>query len=240
MKTIGYLTVGYPDLDTSLKLAEAYVEGGCDAIEMGMPTEDPFMEGKNIAEKMKAALALNADYQRYFAALQSFSAAHPQIEIFPIFYKEVFLRLGYERIIDFCRKCHITKILSVDMDQEHIKRKLAQCGIYFASFAGFEAAEEDIRNAVENHAFVYMAAVKRPTDILRPGLETMKDILAYMRKAGVTSPIYCGGGIRTPQDVRNLRLSGADGFFLGSSLMEWYSDLAALRAEIQKFKKETL
>ncbi len=239
MKTIGYLTLGYPDLETSLRMAEAYVEGGCEGLEIGMPTENPFMEGKNIADKMKAAIALSADFDQYFSALENFAQKHPQVQIFPIFYKELFLRLGYERIIAFCEKCGITKVLSVDLDQEPVKEKLAEHRIYFVSFAGFEANEEDMQKAIANRAFVYMAAVKRPTDILKPGLETMKDILAYMRKRGVTSPIYCGGGVRTPEDVRNLRLSGADGFFLGSSLMDYYNDLDALKEEIRKFKKES-
>lgn len=131
MKTIGYLTIGYPDLETSLRMAEAYVEGGCDGIEIGMPTENPFMEGKNIADKMKAAIALNADFDQYFSALEDFAQRYPQVQIFPIFYKELFLRLGYERIIAFCEKCGITKVLSIDLDQESVKEKLAEHGIYF-------------------------------------------------------------------------------------------------------------
>lgn len=239
MKTIGYLTIGYPDLETSIRLAEAYVEGGCDAIEMGMPTENPFMEGKNIADKMKAALAMGVSYQRCFDAIYDFSRRHPETEIFPIFYKEIFLRLGYENIVAFCERCHITKVLSVDMDQDIIIKELAKRKIYFVSFFGFDVSETDMQKAVENQAFVYMAAVKRPADVLKPGIETMKDILEYMRREGVTCPIYCGGGIRTPEDVRQLRNSGADGFFLGSSLMDWYTDLDGLKAEIQKFKDAT-
>lgn len=238
MKMIGYLTIGYPDLETSLTLAGAYVRGGCDAIELGMPTKNPFMEGQSIFHKMSEAARIEPDYEHVFSAVEAFAKNNPKIELFPIFYKEVFLRLGYERILRFCKECGINKLLSVDMDQEQIVSYMRKNDINFVSFAGFEVAERDVEKALENGAFLYMAAVPRPTDTLRSGMEDMKSILAYLRQRGVTCPIYCGGGIRTPADVRKLREDGADGFFLGSSLMDHYSDTDKLVREIQCFKHE--
>lgn len=240
MKTIGYLTIGYPDLQTSLSLAQAFIDGGCDALEIGIPTENPFMEGKSIFDKMKSAFEAITSMDEALHAVADFSKRNSHTELFPIFYMENFLRLGYERIISFCKECKITKILSVDMDQELIRSKLSENGIHFVSFAGFEADDEDVTKACENRAFVYMAAVPRPTDVCKPGLEDMKSILSYLRQKGTHCPIYCGGGIRTPEDVRKLRESGADGFFLGSSLMEYYNDFKTLKAEIQRFKKEAI
>lgn len=45
---IAFLTVGYPDLDATLRLAPALVEGGASLIELGIPFSDPLADGATI------------------------------------------------------------------------------------------------------------------------------------------------------------------------------------------------
>ncbi len=40
-----YLMAGYPDLETSARIAQAYVDGGADLIELGIPFSDPLADG---------------------------------------------------------------------------------------------------------------------------------------------------------------------------------------------------
>ena len=53
---IGYLPAGYPTYDAALEGLHAMVEGGVDAIEVGMPYSDPLMEGPVIQAAHQAAL----------------------------------------------------------------------------------------------------------------------------------------------------------------------------------------
>lgn len=53
---IGYLPVGYPDVDTSVEAAKALVAGGVDVLELGMPYSDPLMDGPVIQHAVEAAL----------------------------------------------------------------------------------------------------------------------------------------------------------------------------------------
>ena len=39
------MTVGYPDLETSIALVKAMVEAGGDGIELGIPFSDPLADG---------------------------------------------------------------------------------------------------------------------------------------------------------------------------------------------------
>ena len=43
-----YLTVGYPDLETSEKAILAAVEAGADLIEVGTPFSDPLADGSTV------------------------------------------------------------------------------------------------------------------------------------------------------------------------------------------------
>ena len=45
---VAFLTVGYPDVEATLGLVPALVEGGADIIELGMPFSDPLAEGPTI------------------------------------------------------------------------------------------------------------------------------------------------------------------------------------------------
>ncbi|MEY9212923.1 tryptophan synthase subunit alpha [Thermobifida halotolerans] len=54
---IGYLPAGFPDVESSIRVVQAMVEGGCDVIEVGLPYSDPTMDGPTIQRAADAALA---------------------------------------------------------------------------------------------------------------------------------------------------------------------------------------
>jgi tryptophan synthase alpha chain len=53
---VGYLPVGFPDVEGSIAAARAMVEGGVDVVELGLPYSDPLMDGPVIQEAVEAAL----------------------------------------------------------------------------------------------------------------------------------------------------------------------------------------
>ena len=52
-----YLTVGIPDIDSSVAMFEAMSEAGADGFEIGIPYADPLMDGPVIAEAAERSLA---------------------------------------------------------------------------------------------------------------------------------------------------------------------------------------
>ena len=67
---IGYLPVGFPDLDTSVEAAVARVENGVDIIELGLPYSDPVMDGLAIQAATQAALERGFRLRDGFTALE--------------------------------------------------------------------------------------------------------------------------------------------------------------------------
>ena len=53
---VGYLPVGYPDVDASIAAMVAMVEAGADAIEIGVPYSDPGIDGPVIQEAVDVAV----------------------------------------------------------------------------------------------------------------------------------------------------------------------------------------
>ena len=52
-----YLMGGFPDLDASRAIGEAYADGGADLVELGVPFSDPLADGPVIHEAGSRALA---------------------------------------------------------------------------------------------------------------------------------------------------------------------------------------
>ena len=55
-----YLMGGFPDLDASLAIGEAYADGGADLVELGVPFSDPLADGPVIHAAGTRALAAGA------------------------------------------------------------------------------------------------------------------------------------------------------------------------------------
>lgn len=67
---IGYLPVGFPDLDTSIAAAVAMARNGVDVLEFGLPYSDPVMDGVVIQEATQAALSAGFRVRDVFEAVR--------------------------------------------------------------------------------------------------------------------------------------------------------------------------
>jgi tryptophan synthase alpha chain len=72
---IAYVPVGYPDVPTSIEAMVAAVEGGADAVEVGVPYSDPGMEGPVIQEAMDVAVRAGVGLRNVFQAVSAVAAA---------------------------------------------------------------------------------------------------------------------------------------------------------------------
>ena len=237
MKLIAYLSGGYPTMDKSVAMAELYVEGGCDAIEWNFPPRNPYLEADYIAEKMEAARRQCDDYSIYMERLARFKEKVPQAVVIPMLYQETVLDIGAEKLAVYLKENGMNTIITADIDEPEIYTKIDRYGIMIAPFVSFQMEEKAVKKAVGSRGFVYMQAM--PTAAERTpdfDWDTLKNCLETLRRRGVSCPVYCGGGIRTVEDVAFIKKSGGDGFFLGSSLMEYYDDPARLKAAMELFR----
>lgn len=67
---VGYLPVGFPDLDTSIDAAIAMARNGVDVIEFGLPYSDPVMDGIVIQQATQTALEAGIRVSDVFEAIR--------------------------------------------------------------------------------------------------------------------------------------------------------------------------
>ena len=68
---IGYLPAGFPTIPDSIKVIEAMVEGGVDAVEIGFPYSDPVMDGPVIQHAAEQSLRQGTGAKDVFDLLAS-------------------------------------------------------------------------------------------------------------------------------------------------------------------------
>ena len=71
---IGYLPVGFPNLQTSIDAAVALVENGVDVLELGLPYSDPVMDGLVIQKATQDALADGFKLRHGFEAVEAIAS----------------------------------------------------------------------------------------------------------------------------------------------------------------------
>ena len=76
---IGYLPVGYPSYERSVAAMLAMVEGGVDAVEVGVPYTDPGMDGPVIQVAVDEALRGGTRVAHVFDAVRAVSAVAPTV-----------------------------------------------------------------------------------------------------------------------------------------------------------------
>ena len=92
---VGYLPVGYPDLDTSVAAARAMVEAGVDIVELGLPYSDPVMDGLVIQRAVEHALAGGVRVRDTLAAVEAVAEAGAPVLVMT--YWNPVVRYGVDR-----------------------------------------------------------------------------------------------------------------------------------------------
>lgn len=238
MKTICYLAGGYPTMEKSLEAAELYLRGGCDAIEWCVPPKDPYADPPYIAEKLRQAREVCGDTMTHLRAIADFRRRHPEAEVILLAYQEILEELTAEYTADFCLENGIRTVLSGNLDDRTIIETLTQKGIEVAASMNYTMYPQELERVKSGNGFIYLQAMPSQEDLAAGrGPETLRKMVETLRAMGIDRPIYCGVGIRKPEDVAFIRESGGQGFFLGSSLIQYYDEPQCLIETIQAYKK---
>jgi len=236
VKTICYLSFGYPTIEGSIEVAGRYIEGGCDAIEVSLPPKDPYRDSAFIQGLYKVALEACDDYDEYLAGVGRMVKKYPGTEFFLILYHEVIMALGAEKVGAFCAEHGIKQLISGDLHDPDAIATLRKHGVKLARSVNYKMEEADIQRCIDADGFTYMAAFPAPGSYVKPGFEELETCIRYLRERKVSEPIYCGAGIKCPADAARVKAAGGNGFFVGSSIISLYDEPEKLVAMIRAYK----
>ena len=217
---IGYLPVGFPDLQTSIDAAVALGENGVDVLELGLPYSDPVMDGTVIQKATQHALANGFRLRHGFEAVAAITA-RIDIPVLVMTYWNPVVQYGVERFADDLVAAGGAGLITPDLIPDEAGDWLAasdRTGLDRVFLAAPSSTDARLRQAVDrSRGFVYAVSTMGITGARSDVDSAARSLVARLRSAGATSTCV-GVGISTPQHVAEV-LEYADGAIVGSYLV---------------------
>jgi tryptophan synthase alpha chain len=214
-----YMMGGFPDLETSLAIGNAYADGGADLIELGVPFSDPLADGPVIHAAGTRALSAGATLD---GVLEVGRALAQRIPVVLMCYSNLVLARGVEEFADALAGAELSGLIVPDLPLEEAPDVLAACDARGLALVPLVAptTPDDRLEAIGARArgFLYTVSVTGTTGERAAVDGGLAGIVA--RAAARTSvPVAVGFGISTPEQARAAADAGAQGVIVGSRLV---------------------
>ena len=219
-----YFPIGDPVLGDSVEYAKKYFENGCTVLEIGLPYEDPYMDGKTVADSMERARSAGVDLLKAFDIIKEIRKVCPDNILQPFTYMENVMKIG---IPAFAEKCHevdadavLIPVTTVEQ-REELDRELGKYGIINLRFKPYNMSEEDIEDCVNNaRGYIFSQAVDGATGARETVDPHIAENVKTLKEAGVKALVVPGFGISDAKQAKEVLDMDADGFVIGSATLK--------------------
>ncbi|MDX5318445.1 MAG: tryptophan synthase subunit alpha [Actinomycetes bacterium] len=226
---VGYLTVGYPDLETSIAAGRALVACGVDIIELGLPYSDPGMDGPVIQHT--GQLALDAG-TRTRHVLQAVEALADSVPVLVMTYFNPVHRYGVERFARDLASAGGAGLITPDLVPDEAASWIDAASAHDLDRVFLVAPSSTdarlARTAAACRGFVYAASTMGVTGERATVDDTAEVLVARTRAAGAER-VCVGLGVSNADHAREVG-AYADGVIVGSALLRALGDgISSLR-----------
>lgn len=228
-----YLMGGFPTMERSRAVAQAYVAGGADLVELGIPFSDPLADGPVIHEAGTAALAAGATTD---AVLDLGAELAGRLPVIVMTYANLVLARGVEAFAAQLAERGIAGLIVPDIPFEEAPTLLEACDAAGVALVPLVAptTPHDRLQAIGGRArgFVYTVSVAGTTGERADG-----DYAELVRRTrdSTTVPVAVGFGVGTPERAVQVADAGADGVIVGSRLVRAAGDGEDVEALVRAF-----
>jgi tryptophan synthase alpha chain len=229
-----YLMGGFPSMETSLRIGEAYADGGADLVELGVPFSDPLADGPVIHAAGTAALRAGATVDGVLGVCEKLAVRLPVVVM--LYANLVFAR-GAERFAQLAADAGASGQIVPDLPMEEAPAVLAACDAAGVALVPLVApTTPDARMAAigeRARGFLYTVSVTGTTGERAALSDTFASVIEHA-KAHTTVPVALGFGIGTPEQAAQAAAAGADGVIVGSRLVRAAAEAADPAAAVRE------
>jgi tryptophan synthase alpha chain len=224
---IGYLPLGFPDLQTSIDAAVLLAESGADVLELGPPYSDPVMDGTVIQEATQTALAAGFRLRDTFTAVREITS-RVDVPVLVMTYWNPVMQYGVDRYADDLLAAGGAGLITPDITPDAAPEWIAaseRTGLDRVFLAAPTSTDERLDRLVEaSTGFVYTVSTMGITGE-RAELDAAARRLVDRMRARATSDLRAcvGIGISTAEQVSGV-LEYADGAIVGTALVRALRD----------------
>jgi tryptophan synthase alpha chain len=222
-----YWSLGYPDVETSLRVIDAIARAGADMIELGVPFSDPLADGPVVQRANQIALERGVTVRKCMDITRRARAGGATLPMFAMGYLNPVLAYGEARYVQAWRDAGASGLIVPDLPPEESTSLGGMCADNDMSLVQFVApTSTDERIALSAHhasGFIYVVAVKGvtgPRDTLASGL---REYVERIKRQAHGKPVAVGFGISSSAQVREVG-QYADGVIVGAALLKHAGD----------------
>ncbi len=214
-----YMMGGFPDPQTSRRIAIAYVEHGADLIELGVPFSDPLADGPVIHAADTAALAAGATLHD---VLEIGRAVADRLPVVIMAYANSIFARGLERFADALQSAGASGLIVPDLPLEEAAGALSACderGLALVPLVAPNTPDERLAQiGARARGFLYTVSVTGTTGE-RASLDGSLERVLGRAAAATHVPVAVGFGIGNGQQASAAARAGADGVIVGTRLV---------------------
>ncbi|SNU79223.1 tryptophan synthase subunit alpha [Neisseria zoodegmatis] len=219
---IPYITVGDPDINTTLALMHSMVENGADIIELGVPFSDPMADGPTIQRAAERALANKVSLKDVLAMVSTFRQKNTVTPVVLMGYLNPIHKMGYAEFARAASESGVDGVLTVDSPVETIttlRDALAQNGLDCIFLVAPTTSEERMAQIGRlASGFVYYVSLKGVTGSTKLDTDEVAAKITVLRRY-INIPIGVGFGISDEESARKVA-AVADAVIIGSRIVK--------------------
>lgn len=216
---VGYLPVGFPDVETSVRAMQAVVRAGADVVEVGVPYSDPLMDGPVIQRAVDAALQAGVRTADTFAAVRGVVDAGAPALVMT--YWNLVDHYGVDRFADELAAAGGAGLITPDLIPDEAAQWLAaarRTELDRVFLVAPSSTDERLRSTAQAcRGFVYATAVMGVTGAREAVGHGARRLVQRVR-AVTDLPVCVGLGVSTGAQASEVA-SFADGVIVGSAMV---------------------
>ena len=221
---VGYLPVGFPDVQGSIDAMVAMVEAGVDIVEVGVPYTDPLMDGPVIQHAADVALKGGTRLKDVFTAVRAVADAGAPALVMT--YWNPVLRYGVDRFAEDLAKAGGAGLITPDLIPDEGAEWIAAAernDLDRVFLVAPSSTPERLRSTtLACRGFVYAASTMGVTGA-RTRVGDTAEVLVTRTRLMTDTPICVGLGVSTGAQAAQVA-AFADGVIVGSALVRCLTD----------------
>ena len=220
---VPFVTIGDPNKSLSFEIIKSLIDGGADALELGIPFSDPIADGPVIQSANIRALDENVNTEDCFEIIKQVREYNQDIPIGLLLYSNLIFARGINEFYQQAHDAGVDSILVADVPLHESKmfRQAAQQAKIEPIFIATPNANDDTLRTCASYGRGYTYLLSRAgVTGTESTVQMPADSIIAQLKEYHAAPALLGFGISTPEHVKAALDSGAAGAISGSAVVK--------------------
>lgn len=218
-----YFTAGYPNINSTLDIAEALEKAGADFLEIGIPYSDPLADGPVIQNSSLKSIENGMTLRVLFEQLKDLRK-RVSIPVLLMGYVNPILQYGVEKFCASCKEVGVDGVIAPDLPMYEYEEMYKDC------FSGSnlsniflitpQTSDERIRKIDElSNGFIYLLSSSSTTGKNLALTDVTEDYFTRLKNMNLKNPTMIGFGISDNKSFSKA-CQYANGAIVGSAFVK--------------------